>query len=42
MGLAVPQPTGFAMALRAAGVPLEGSVYTHGQLMAALKGVGAC
>ena len=42
IGLAVPQPTRLAMALRAAGVPLEGSVYTHGQLMAALKGVAAC
>ncbi len=42
IGLAVPQPTSLAMALRAAGVPLQGAVYTHGQLMAALKEVGAC
>jgi energy-coupling factor transport system ATP-binding protein len=42
IGLSVPQSTRLAMALRARGVPLEGAVYTHGQLMAALKGVGLC
>ena len=42
IGLSVPQSTRLAMCLRAAGVALEGSVYTHEQLMAALKGVGAC
>ena len=42
IGLAVPQSTRLAMNLRAAGVPLKGSVYTHGQLMAALKEVGVC
>ena len=36
MGLDVPRPTSLAMALRAAGVPLEGSIYTHGQLLAAV------
>ena len=42
IGLSVPQSTRLAMALRARGVPLEGAVYTHGQLMTALKGVGLC
>lgn len=45
IGLAVPQSTAVAMALRARGVQLEGSVYTHQQLMDAIrraKGVGAC
>ena len=42
IGLSVPQSTRLAMALRAAGVPLEGPVYTHRQLMAALKEVGVC
>ncbi len=42
IGLSVPQSTRLAMALRAAGVPLEGPVYTHRQLMDALKGVGVC
>ncbi len=42
IGLAVPQATRLAMALRERGVPLEGAVYTHSQLMAALKGVGVC
>ena len=42
IGLNVPQATGLAMELRARGVPLAGSIYTHAQLMAALKGVGAC
>ena len=31
-----------AMALREKGLPLAGSIYTHAQLMQALKGVGAC
>lgn len=42
IGLAVPQATRLAMALREKGVALEGAVFTHGQLMAALKGVGVC
>jgi energy-coupling factor transport system ATP-binding protein len=42
IGLSVPQSTRLAMALRSAGVPLEGPVYTHRQLMDALKGVGVC
>ncbi len=42
IGLNVPQATRLAMELRARGVALEGSIYTHAQLMAALKGVGAC
>ena len=42
IGLAVPQATRLAMAIRAEGVPLVGAIFTHAQLMAALKGVGAC
>jgi energy-coupling factor transport system ATP-binding protein len=42
IGLSVPQSTRLAMALRERGLPLEGPVFTHAQLMAALKGVGAC
>ena len=42
IGLNVPQSTALAMALREKGLPLAGSIYTHAQLMAALKGVGAC
>ena len=42
IGLAVPQATRLAMALRKEGVPLSGSIFTHTQLMAALKEVGAC
>ena len=42
IGLAVPQATRLAMALRKEGVPLSGSIFTHAQLMAALKEVGAC
>ena len=36
MGLDVPRPTSLAMALKSAGVPLEGSIYTHGQLLSAV------
>ncbi len=42
IGLNVPQATALAMALREKGLALQGSIYTHAQLMAALKGVGAC
>lgn len=45
MGLAVPRATAIAMALRERGVALEGAVYTHEQLKAAVlraKGAGAC
>jgi len=42
IGLAVPQATRLAMALRAEGLALNGAIYTHEQLMQALKGVGAC
>ena len=42
MGLSVPQSTRLAMALRERGVALTGSVYTHAQLMTALKEAGAC
>ncbi len=42
IGLNVPQSTALAMALREKGLPLAGSIYTHAQLMQALKGVGAC
>ena len=42
IGLAVPQATRLAMALRKEGVPLTGAIFTHAQLMAALKEVGAC
>ena len=36
MGLDVPRATSLAMALKGAGVPLSGSIYTHGQLLAAV------
>ena len=36
MGLDVPQATALAMALKDAGVPLTGSIYTHGQLLSAV------
>ena len=36
MGLDVPRPTSLAMALKKAGVPLEGSIFTHGQLLRAV------
>ena len=45
IGLNVPQATTLAMALRAKGLPLEGAIFTHEQLLQAvrkLKGVGAC
>ncbi len=42
IGLNVPQSTALAMALREKGVALAGSIYTHAQLMQALKGVGLC
>ena len=45
IGLNVPHAAAIAMALRQRGVPLEGSIYTHEQLKAAIlraKEVGAC
>lgn len=45
IGLAVPQATGIAMALKARGVELPESIYTYEQLKSALlgmKGVGVC
>ena len=45
IGLAVPQATALAMALRERGLALEGAVYTHEQLLQAVlraKGVAAC
>ena len=45
IGLAVPQSTALAMALREKGLDLEGAIFTHEQLLRAvrkLKGVGAC
>ena len=45
IGLAVPQSTALAMALRQKGLELDGAVFTHEQLIAAvrkLKEVGAC
>ena len=42
IGLNVPQSTALAMALGEKGVKLAGSIYTHAQLMQALKGVGLC
>ena len=45
IGLAVPQATGIAMALKARGVVLPESIYTYEQLKSALlgiKGVSAC
>ena len=45
MGLAVPRATAIAMALRERGVALEGAIYTHEQLKAAVlkaKEAGAC
>ena len=45
IGLAVPQSTALAMALREKGLELDGAVFTHEQLIAAVrkqKEVGAC
>ena len=42
IGLNVPQSTALAMELKKRGLPLQGAIFTHGQLMAALKEVGAC
>ena len=45
IGLNVPHAAAIAMALRQRGVPLEGSIYTHEQLKAAIlraKEVGVC
>ena len=45
IGLAVPQSTANAMTLREKGMPLEGAIYTHEQLLSAVlkaKGVAAC
>ena len=45
IGLNVPHAASIAMALRRRGVALEGSIYTHEQLRAAVlraRGVGAC
>ena len=45
IGLAVPQATSVAMALRSRGLALEGAVYTHEQLLAAIlkaKEAAAC
>ena len=45
IGLAVPQATSVAMALRERGLELEGAVYTHEQLLAAIlkaKEAAAC
>lgn len=42
IGLNVPQSTALAMELRKQGLPLQRAIYTHGQLMAALKEVGVC
>lgn len=42
IGLSVPQSTALAMELRKQGLPLQRAIYTHGQLMAALKEVGVC
>ena len=36
MGLDVPKSTSLAMALKAEGLPLEGSIYTHAQLLDAI------
>ena len=45
IGLSVPHATEIAMELRARGVPLSGSIYTHEQLLAEIlkaKGAGKC
>ena len=45
IGLSVPQATALAMALRKQGLPLEGPIFTHEQLLTAVrraKGVTAC
>ncbi len=45
IGLSVPQSTALAMALREKGMALPGAIFTHEQLLAAVKqakGVGAC
>ena len=38
IGLAVPQATSIAMALREKGLPLEGAIFTHEQLLSAIRG----
>ena len=45
IGLNVPQSTALAMALRERGMELPGAIFTHEQLLAAVKrakGVAAC
>ena len=42
IGLAVPQATALAMELRALGVKLPEAIYTHEQLLAAVKEVRGC
>lgn len=45
IGLSVPHATEIAMELRARGVALSGSIYTHEQLLSEIlkaKGAGAC
>ena len=45
IGLNIPRPAALAQALRRRGLPLEGSIYTHEQLKAAIlrtREVGAC
>ena len=45
LGLSVPQATRLAMELKKQGLPLDGSIYTHEQLKAAVlraKGAGLC
>ena len=45
IGLNVPQSTALAMALRERGMALPGAIFTHEQLLEAVKaakGVGAC
>ena len=45
MGLDIPKSTELAMALKAAGLDLKGSIYTHAQLLQAVleaKGAGKC
>ena len=37
IGLAVPQATSIAMALREKGLALEGAIFTHEQLLAAIR-----
>ena len=40
IGLNVPKATELAAALRRRGIPLDGSIYTHEQLMRALRRAG--